>query len=100
MWTASSNPSSFSAASISIRNKSPSQTISVLLVESGRSKVCCAYSAYFVAKSLTRQDLHKTYIDDEHYNASHGHAYAKYGINEEMGAVVIVRPDQCELYMM
>lgn len=40
------------------------------------------------------KDLHKTYIDDEHYNAGHGHAYEKYGVDEGRGAVVIVRPDQ------
>lgn len=40
------------------------------------------------------KDLHKTYIDDKHYNAGHGHAYVKYGVCPEKGAVVIVRPDQ------
>lgn len=40
------------------------------------------------------KDLHKTYVDDEHYNAGHGHAYEQYGIDIERGAVVVVRPDQ------
>ncbi|KAF1832623.1 hypothetical protein BDW02DRAFT_417402 [Decorospora gaudefroyi] len=40
------------------------------------------------------RDLHKTYIDDEHYNSGHGHAYEKYGVDPIVGAVVIVRPDQ------
>lgn len=40
------------------------------------------------------KDLHKTYIDDEHYNAGHGHAYEQYGVDTEQGALVIVRPDQ------
>jgi hypothetical protein len=40
-------------------------------------------------------DLHKIYIDDEHYNSGHGHAYDKYGVDSNVGAVVIVRPDQC-----
>jgi hypothetical protein len=40
-------------------------------------------------------DLHKTYIDDEHYNSGHGHAYEYYGVETNAGAVVIVRPDQC-----
>ncbi|KAH6642273.1 FAD binding domain-containing protein [Boeremia exigua] len=40
------------------------------------------------------KDLHKTYIDDEHYNAGHGQAYEKYGVDPEKGALVIVRPDQ------
>lgn len=40
------------------------------------------------------RDLHKTYIDDEHYNSGHGHAYEKYGVDPSVGAVVIVRPDQ------
>ncbi|KAL5115572.1 hypothetical protein ACEQ8H_006548 [Pleosporales sp. CAS-2024a] len=40
------------------------------------------------------RDLHKTYIDDEHYNSGHGHAYDKYGVGPSVGAVIIVRPDQ------
>ncbi|RMZ71366.1 phenol 2-monooxygenase [Pyrenophora seminiperda CCB06] len=40
------------------------------------------------------RDLHKTYIDDTHPNAGHGHAYKKYGIDPSVGAVVLVRPDQ------
>jgi phenol 2-monooxygenase len=49
---------------------------------------------------LISPDLHKTYIDDEHYNAGHGKAYGKYGVNEDVGAVVVVRPDQRKLCMM
>jgi hypothetical protein len=44
-------------------------------------------------------DLHKTYVDDEHYNSGHGHAYKSYGVDPNVGAVVIVRPDQCECLM-
>lgn len=40
------------------------------------------------------RDLHKTYVDDEHYNNGHGHAYKTYGVDSQRGAVVIVRPDQ------
>ncbi|KAF2276312.1 2-polyprenyl-6-methoxyphenol hydroxylase [Westerdykella ornata] len=40
------------------------------------------------------RDLHKVYVDDEHYNAGHGHAYERYGVEPMVGAVVIVRPDQ------
>ncbi|KAI8931943.1 hypothetical protein NX059_010844 [Plenodomus lindquistii] len=40
------------------------------------------------------RDLHKTYIDDSHYNAGHGHAYEAYGVDPSVGAVIIVRPDQ------
>jgi len=46
------------------------------------------------------RDLHKVYIDDEHYNHGHGHAYEKYGVDSEVGAVVIVRPDQCEYFVL
>lgn len=55
-----------------------------------------------VANSLQKpytyivSDLHKSYIDDEHYNSGHGHAYEKYGVDPSIGAVVIIRPDQCE----
>jgi phenol 2-monooxygenase len=41
-------------------------------------------------------DLHKVYIDDEHYNSGHGHAYERYGVDPNVGAVVVVRPDQCK----
>ncbi|KAF2734495.1 hypothetical protein EJ04DRAFT_576888 [Polyplosphaeria fusca] len=40
------------------------------------------------------RDLHKVYVDDEHYNSGHGHAYERYGVDANSGAVVIVRPDQ------
>ena len=42
-------------------------------------------------------DLHKIYIDDESYNSGHGHAYEFYGVDEQEGATVVVRPDQCKL---
>ena len=41
-------------------------------------------------------DLHKIYYDDESYNKGHGHAYEFLGIDPKQGALVIVRPDQCE----
>ncbi|KAF2743520.1 hypothetical protein M011DRAFT_480667 [Sporormia fimetaria CBS 119925] len=40
------------------------------------------------------RDLHKVYVDDEHYNSGHGHAYARYGVQPDVGAIVVVRPDQ------
>ncbi|KNG52437.1 phenol 2-monooxygenase [Stemphylium lycopersici] len=40
------------------------------------------------------RDLHKSYVDDEHYNSGHGHAFEKYGVDPSVGAVIIVRPDQ------
>lgn len=52
---------------------------------------------FLVMLTSLRLDLHKTYIDDEHYNSGHGHAYEKYGVDPSVGAVVIVRPDQCKL---
>jgi len=53
---------------------------------------------YFWPKSgkYRIRDLHKTYIDDEHYNSGNGHAYKTYGVHPSEGAVVLVRPDQCE----
>lgn len=35
----------------------------------------------------------KLYVDDVSYHAGHGEAYKNYGISEEAGAVVVVRPD-------
>ena len=43
-------------------------------------------------------DLLKTFVDDESYNSGHGHAYEKYGVDVDEGAVAIVRPDQCKLF--
>ena len=42
-------------------------------------------------------DLHKTYVDDDHYNSGPGYAYEKYGVDPNTGAVVILRPDQCNM---
>ena len=42
------------------------------------------------------RDLHKTFVDDESYNSGHGEAYEFYGVDPEVGAIAVVRPDQCE----
>jgi phenol 2-monooxygenase len=42
------------------------------------------------------RDIHKTLVDDESYNSGHGKAYEFYGVDPELGAITIVRPDQCE----
>jgi phenol 2-monooxygenase len=39
-------------------------------------------------------DYWKVYVDDESYHEGHGHAYDNYGIDSEIGCVLIVRPDQ------
>lgn len=39
------------------------------------------------------RDVHKTFVDDDSYNSGHGHAYERWGVDPEVGAVVIVRPD-------
>ena len=36
------------------------------------------------------------FVDDESYHHGHGHAYESYGINEDEGRLVVVRPDQRE----
>ncbi|EXF73547.1 FAD binding domain-containing protein [Colletotrichum fioriniae PJ7] len=38
--------------------------------------------------------LQNIFVDDASYHAGHGEAYAKYGVNPEVGAMVLVRPDQ------
>ncbi|KAF2111563.1 phenol 2-monooxygenase [Lophiotrema nucula] len=40
------------------------------------------------------RDIHKIYVDGEHYTHDCGHAYEKYGVDPEQEAMVIVRPDQ------
>jgi len=42
------------------------------------------------------RDIHKTFVDDESYNSGHGKAYEFYGVDPKVGAIAIVRPDQCE----
>lgn len=60
------------------------------------SEVCLPLLRCPSCMLMSRTDLHKTYVDDEHYNSGHGHAYEMYGVDPQIGAVVIVRPDQCE----
>jgi phenol 2-monooxygenase len=48
----------------------------------------------------TAPALHKVFFDDESYNSGHGHAYEAYGIDPAVGAMIIVRPDQCESLLM
>ncbi|KAK1995032.1 FAD binding domain-containing protein [Colletotrichum falcatum] len=38
--------------------------------------------------------LQNIFVDDESYHAGHGRAYAKYGVDPEVGAMVVIRPDQ------
>ena len=38
-------------------------------------------------------DTRKVFFDDEHPNYGHGHAYDRYGVDPERGAIVVVRPD-------
>ncbi|KAK0374890.1 FAD binding domain-containing protein [Colletotrichum limetticola] len=38
--------------------------------------------------------LQNVFVDDVSYHAGHGEAYVKYGIDSEVGAMVLVRPDQ------
>jgi hypothetical protein len=59
---------------------------------------CTHESPSLVALTESALDLLKTFVDDDSYNSGHGHAYEKYGIGVEEGAVVIVRPDHCEFY--
>lgn len=41
-------------------------------------------------------DLHKTFVDEESYNNGHGHGYEFWGVDKNVGALAIVRPDQCK----
>ncbi|KAH9238365.1 hypothetical protein K456DRAFT_1758802 [Colletotrichum gloeosporioides 23] len=38
--------------------------------------------------------LQDVFVDDQSYHAGHGEAYAKYGVDAAVGAMVLVRPDQ------
>jgi phenol 2-monooxygenase len=39
-------------------------------------------------------DYIKIYVDDQSYHEGHGQAYNNYGVDHEVGCVVILRPDQ------
>jgi phenol 2-monooxygenase (NADPH) len=39
------------------------------------------------------KDLHKTFVDEESYNSGHGKAYEHYGVDPDVGAMAIIRPD-------
>ncbi|KAI8274951.1 FAD-dependent monooxygenase [Colletotrichum sp. SAR 10_98] len=41
--------------------------------------------------------LQDVFVDDQSYHAGHGEAYAKYGVDAAVGAVVLVRPDQYDI---
>ncbi|KAK8055161.1 FAD binding domain-containing protein [Apiospora rasikravindrae] len=40
--------------------------------------------------------LLNVFVDDESYNSGHGHAYESYGVEPQIGALVVIRPDQCK----
>ena len=42
----------------------------------------------------TGYDYDKVFVDDESYHDGHGQAYKNYGVDKEVGRVVIIRPDQ------
>lgn len=54
-------------------------------------------NVFLVTSFNSSPDLHKIYYDDESYNKGYGHAYEFLGIDPKQGALIIVRPDQCEL---
>lgn len=44
----------------------------------------------------SRAGLTKVYSDEQSYNSGHGHAYERYGVNPNEGALIVVRPDHCK----
>ena len=80
---------------------SPDSVIDRVLVISGdRKKVEQDQIPDFftpVTGQWQQKNLFKVYADDESYNSGHGHAYEAYGVDPKKGALVIVRPDHCEL---
>lgn len=43
-----------------------------------------------------RQDVHKIFVDEEVKDEGRGSTYDFYGVDSNIGAAVIVRPDQCK----
>ncbi len=41
--------------------------------------------------------LTKVFADDESYNSGHGRLYERLGVDPAKGAIIVVRPDHCEL---
>lgn len=42
------------------------------------------------------RNMHKVHFDDQAYDLTHGYAYEFYGVDPEVGAIVVLRPDQCK----
>ncbi|KIS67244.1 putative phenol 2-monooxygenase [Mycosarcoma maydis] len=38
-------------------------------------------------------DYHKIFVDDDSYHQGHGQAYRKYGLRQDRGTLVVIRPD-------
>ncbi|KAK7951043.1 FAD-dependent monooxygenase [Apiospora aurea] len=49
-----------------------------------------------VTGKLQLKCLLNVFIDDQSYNSGHGHAYESYGVKPQVGALVVIRPDQCK----
>ncbi|KAI0834819.1 FAD binding domain-containing protein [Hypoxylon sp. FL0890] len=71
----------------------------ILILSSGRTEVEQDWIPDVftpIVSEWRMQSLFKVFVDEEGYSSPHGHAYEKYGIDPNQGALVIVRPDHCK----
>lgn len=57
---------------------------------------CVHQGSISLTRAIQCLGLQDVFVDDQSYHAGHGEAYAKYGVDAAVGAVVLVRPDQCK----
>jgi phenol 2-monooxygenase (NADPH) len=76
----------------------PNSTIEVLTLHSSpRISVNLlehfSHDVFHPFSEIEGWDYWKVFVDDESYHEGHGHAYRNYGVDEDRGCVVLVRPD-------
>ncbi|KAK8088327.1 FAD-dependent monooxygenase [Apiospora hydei] len=49
-----------------------------------------------ITGKLQLKCLLNVFVDDQSYSSGHGHAYESYGVKPQVGALVVIRPDQCK----
>ncbi|OTA60770.1 hypothetical protein K449DRAFT_466069 [Hypoxylon sp. EC38] len=73
----------------------------ILVLSSGRTEVEQDWIPDLFTPVVSKwrvKSLFKVFVDEEGYSSPHGHAYEKYGVDPNHGALVIVRPDHCKYF--
>lgn len=90
------NPQSF-LRRFTPHNKTADSVIDLLLIHSASRRdieLLDLPDIFHPFDDKTGYNYDKIFVDDESYHEGHGQAYEKYGVDKEVGCVVIIRPDQ------